>query len=162
MFLHGLDQVPAAERAQWTSQLEQSNKQFQGAMLAEDVLSDPAFEKLMGFTPACLQPWLAAGQRVPDVLQAELRQELTGYAPGQAIAEALNAEALRDRHPLDKAQYVWIKTMLEGQILTWGGDRVDMANSMEARQPFLDLHLAEFAADIPRQARERAAQLGWS
>ena len=41
---------------------------------------------------------------------------------------------------LDKAQYVWIKTMLEGQILTWGGDRVDMAHSMEARPAFLDHH----------------------
>ena len=38
---------------------------------------------------------------------------------------------------------------LEGQILTWGGDRVDMANSMEARPPFLDHHLAEFATQIP-------------
>jgi asparagine synthase (glutamine-hydrolysing) len=57
------------------------------------------------------------------------------------------------RHPLDIAQYVWIKTMLEGQILTWGGDRVDMANSMEARPAFLDHHLAEFAAHIPPRLR---------
>ena len=60
---------------------------------------------------------------------------------------------LADRHPLDKAQYVWIKTMLEGQILTWGGDRVDMANSMEARPPFLDHHLAAYAATVPPSMR---------
>jgi asparagine synthase (glutamine-hydrolysing) len=54
---------------------------------------------------------------------------------------------------LDKAQYVWIKTMLEGQILTWGGDRVDMANSMEARPAFLDHHLAELAAKLPPSLR---------
>jgi asparagine synthase (glutamine-hydrolysing) len=60
---------------------------------------------------------------------------------------------LAGRHPLDKAQYVWIKTMLEGQILTWGGDRVDMANSMEARPAFLDHHLAELATGLPPSMR---------
>ena len=43
--------------------------------------------------------------------------------------------------------------MREGQILTWGGDRVDMANSMEARPPFLDHHLAEYATRIPPSMR---------
>ena len=43
--------------------------------------------------------------------------------------------------------------MLEGQILTWGGDRVDMANSMEARPPFLDHHLAELAVQLPPSMR---------
>jgi asparagine synthase (glutamine-hydrolysing) len=65
----------------------------------------------------------------------------------------LDRDAMRGRHPLDKAQYVWIKTMLEGQILTWGGDRVDMANSMEARPAFLDHHLAEYAAQLPPTMR---------
>jgi asparagine synthase (glutamine-hydrolysing) len=65
----------------------------------------------------------------------------------------LDPSALEGRHALDKAQYVWIKTMLEGQILTWGGDRVDMANSMEARPAFLDHHLAEYAATLPPAMR---------
>ena len=43
--------------------------------------------------------------------------------------------------------------MLEGQILTWGGDRVDMANSMEARPAFLDHHLAEFAVNLAPEQR---------
>ena len=45
--------------------------------------------------------------------------------------------------------------MLEGQILTWGGDRVDMANAMEARPPFLDHHLAEYATTLPPAMRIR-------
>jgi asparagine synthase (glutamine-hydrolysing) len=48
---------------------------------------------------------------------------------------------------------VWAKTMLEGQILTWGGDRVDMASSMEARPAFLDHHLAELATELPPSLR---------
>ena len=80
---------------------------------------------------------------------------------GRAIAEALDADALASRHPLDRAQYVWIKTMLEGQILTWGGDRVDMANSMESRPAFLDHHLAEFAVRIPPKLRIRDGVEKW-
>ncbi len=51
--------------------------------------------------------------------------------------------------------------MLEGQILTWGGDRMDMANSMEARPAFLDHHLAEYAATIPPEVRIRDGVEKW-
>ncbi len=151
--LHGLHDLPERERNEWAALLQQSNERFRGAMLAEDAVEDPALNALIGFTPSCLQPWLAAGRRVPAILHPEHRQALEDYEPGRAIAEALDADALRGRHPLDQAQYVWIKTMLEGQILTWGGDRVDMANSMEARPAFLDHHLAEYAATIPPSMR---------
>lgn len=153
MFLHGMDTLSPAERAEWEAILAEANRLFKGAMLAEDEVSDPALDALVGFTPSCLQPWLATATHVPALLHSDLRKELKDYQPGQAIADALDADMLASRHPLDKAQYVWIKTMLEGQILTWGGDRVDMANSMEARPPFLDHHLAEFATRIPPTLR---------
>ena len=153
MFLHGLDHLAPEERAEWEVMLAESNKLFRGAMLAEETLDDPALTARVGFTPSCLQPWLASGERVPGLLQADHRAALDGYKPGAAIAETLDADSLAGRHPLDKAQYVWIKTMLEGQILTWGGDRVDMANAMEARPPFLDHHLAEYAAQLPPSMR---------
>ena len=155
MFLHGMDTLSAAERAEWEGLLAEANKLFKGAMLAENEMSDPALDDLIGFTPSCLQPWLASAEHVPGLLEPTLREQLKDYQPGAAIADALDGTMLEGRHPLDKAQYVWIKTMLEGQILTWGGDRVDMANSMEARPPFLDHHLAEFAAQIPPSLRIR-------
>ncbi len=153
MFLHGLDTLSTDERAEWERLLAESNKLFKGAMLAENELHDPALDALVGFTPSCLQPWLASAERVPTLMHPELRAAIKDYEPGRAIAAALDADMLSNRHPLDKAQYVWIKTMLEGQILTWGGDRVDMANSMEARPPFLDHHLAEMATQLPPSMR---------
>jgi len=153
MFLHGMDTLSPAERAEWEGILAEANKLFKGAMLAEDEVSDPALNELVGFTPSCLQPWLASAEHVSDLLHPALRKEVKGYQPGKAIADALDGDMLEGRHPLDKAQYVWIKTMLEGQILTWGGDRVDMANSMEARPPFLDHHLAEHCAQLPPTMR---------
>ncbi|MCG5499252.1 asparagine synthase (glutamine-hydrolyzing) [Ectothiorhodospira lacustris] len=153
MFLHGLDTLSPAERAGWEQLLAESNQLFKGAMLAENELHDPALDALVGFTPSCLQPWLASAAHAPGLMAAHHRDAVRGYEPGRAIAEALDGDMIEGRHPLDKAQYVWIKTMLEGQILTWGGDRVDMANSMEARPPFLDHHLADLAVHLPPSMR---------
>jgi asparagine synthase (glutamine-hydrolysing) len=153
MFLHGMDTLSPAERVEWEAILAEGNKLFKGAMLAENELHDPALDALVGFTPSCLQPWLASSVHAENLMAADMRSQVQGYEPGRGIADALDGDMLENRHPLDKAQYVWIKTMLEGQILTWGGDRVDMANSMEARPPFLDHHLAEFATRVPPSLR---------
>lgn len=153
LFLHGLDHLSPAERTEWEQLLAEQNKLFKGAMLAEDEIVNAALVDRVGFTPSCLQPWLASAERVPGLLAADLKSQLSDYDPGAAIAAQLDKDMLDGRHPLDKAQYVWIKTMLEGQILTWGGDRVDMANSMEARPPFLDHHLAAMAAQLPPSLR---------
>jgi asparagine synthase (glutamine-hydrolysing) len=122
-------------------------------MLAENQVDDPDLDAVVGFTPSCLQPWLACAPLVPELLAQSHAEALKDYSPGKAIAEQLDADQLDGRHALDKAQYVWIKTMLEGQILTWGGDRVDMANSMEARPAFLDHHLAAVAVQVPPELR---------
>ena len=153
MFLHGLDDLAEQEREDWNSLLQQSNALVQGAMLAADQVDDPDLDAVVGFTPSCLQPWLACAPLVPDLLAEAHRDALKDYSPGKAIADQLDPDQLEGRHALDKAQYVWIKTMLEGQILTWGGDRVDMANSMEARPAFLDHHLAAAAVQVPPELR---------
>lgn len=153
LFLHGLDSLSEADKIQWQSQLQDSNALFSGAMLAREQVDDAALHCKIGFTPSCLQPWLACATRVPELLHPQFRRQLQGYSPGEAIAATLDGDQLQGRHALDKAQYVWCKTMLEGQILTWGGDRVDMANSLEARPAFLDHHLAELAVSLPPQLR---------
>lgn len=153
MFLHGLDHLPEVERVEWQELLEKNNKLFKGAMLAREEFVSDAFNQKMGFTPSCVQPWLSCSSVALPLMSENKRQQVEGYDPSKAIADTLDKSMLDGRHPLDRAQYVWIKTMLEGQILTWGGDRVDMANSMEARPAFLDHHLAEYAFTVPPHLR---------
>ncbi|WP_370215383.1 asparagine synthase (glutamine-hydrolyzing) [Idiomarina sp.] len=153
MFLHGLDHLPEIERLEWQKLLEKNNQLFKGAMLAREEFSSDALNKKVGFTPSCVQPWLSCSSVAKPLINKDLQKQLESYDPGQAIADTLDETYLTGRHPLDRAQYVWIKTMLEGQILTWGGDRVDMANSMEARPAFLDHHLAEYAFTVPPHLR---------
>lgn len=126
---------------------------FEGAILAETDRTHDAWQDLCGFTPSWIQPWMLTLERVRGLLSDDAQEELRDYDPIAAIAETIDADKVRGRHPLDIAQYTWAKTMLEGQILTWGGDRVDMANSMESRPAFLDHHLAEFSTTIPPRFR---------
>lgn len=153
MFLHGLAHEPEAKRREYQRLLDQSNQVFKGAILAERQQSHPAWEKLCGFTPSWIQPWMATLELARPLLHDDVQAELRDYDPVAAIAAKIDPEPLRGRHPLDIAQYTWSKTQLEGQILNWGGDRVDMANSMESRPAFLDHHLAEAAFKVPPSLR---------
>ena len=145
MYIHGLGLDP--------TEVERRNAVFKGAILSEEERHHPAWDALCGFTPSWLQPWLFTHDRVRPLLSDEVRRELEGYDPAAAIAARIDPARVVGRHPLDIVQYTWSKTMLEGQILTWGGDRVDMANSMESRPAFLDHHLAEFAVRVPPTLR---------
>ena len=55
--------------------------------------------------------------------------------------------------PLGQAQTLEIETFLSGYLLHSQGDRMLMANSVEGRFPFLDPHVARFAADLPERLR---------
>lgn len=161
MILHGLKDEPESVRAEYQRLMDESNRLFKGAILAEQQLSHPAFETLCGFTPSWIQPWMATLELARPLLHPDHQAELRDYDPIAAIAAAINPEAVAGRHPLDIAQYTWSKTQLEGQILNWGGDRVDMANSMESRPAFLDHHLAEIAVRIPPRYRIRENVEKW-
>ena len=141
--------------------MDESNAMFKGAILAEQSVTHEAFMDLLGFTPSWIQPWILTLEQARPMFSDQVQEALGNYDPIAAIAESLDASKLRGRHVLDQVQYTWIKTMLEGQILNWGGDRVDMANSMESRPPFLDHHLAEYATTIPPALRIRGGVEKW-
>ena len=63
--------------------------------------------------------------------------------------ELVNKERLRDRHFIHQRSYLDIKLRLADHLLSDHGDRMALANSVEARYPFLDIELAEFAREIP-------------
>ncbi|MEO1404615.1 MAG: asparagine synthase (glutamine-hydrolyzing) [Cyanobacteria bacterium J06635_1] len=155
MILHGMASASATERIELESWLQESNRLFKGNLLAQTQLHDPALSDRIGFTPSCLQSWLSSAPLILPLLHPDYGQRLANYSPGEAIANTLNPQQLSDRHPLDKAQYVWIKTQFESQVLGWAGDRVDMANSLEARPAFLDHPLVEFAVTVPPSLRFR-------
>ena len=51
--------------------------------------------------------------------------------------------------PLAQAQYLEIRTLLSGYLLSSQGDRMLMANSVEGRFPFLDANVVALASTLP-------------
>ena len=140
---------------------EEDASLFAGAILAETDQQHAAWQDLCGFTPSWIQPWMLTLERFRPLLSSDLTDLLSQYDPVGEVAAAIDPAQTRGRHRLDISQYTWCKTMLEGQILTWGGDRMDMANSMEARPAFLDHHVAEYAVTIPPEIRIRDGIEKW-
>jgi len=68
---------------------------------------------------------------------------------------------------LAQAAYLEVRTLLEGYLLSSQGDRVALAHGLEARYPFLDHHVFEFAAALPSRSklaglREKAILRRWA
>jgi len=60
---------------------------------------------------------------------------------------------IREYDYLSQAQYIEIKTLLSGYLLSSQGDRVAMAHSVEGRFPFLDHRVIEFCCKLPPNVR---------
>lgn len=61
----------------------------------------------------------------------------------------VNKERLKRRHPIHRRSYLDFKLRLSDHLITDHGDKMSLANSVEARYPFLDLELVEFSRLIP-------------
>ncbi|MCB0837371.1 MAG: asparagine synthase (glutamine-hydrolyzing) [Bacteroidetes bacterium] len=155
-FLHQM-----SDKHSHLANMDKSNSIFKGAILSDKQISHPALESVCGFTPSWIQSWIQTLAIARPLLNDDLQAELKDYDPIAAIAESFDQDQIKNRHVLDVSQYTWIKTMLECQILNWGGDRVDMANSMESRPAFLDHNLAQLATEIPPEMRINGSTEKW-
>lgn len=115
---------------------------------------------------------LVARRPTDDPLQSH-RRRFAGLAGGLGLfdAEVLREAARRGDSverlsrslpdafptwsPLGRAQYLEIRTVLEGHLMHTHGDRMLMANSVEGRYPYLDHRVAELAAKLPDRMRLR-------
>lgn len=86
----------------------------------------------------------------------EVKQALYAPAVAARLSEfdcsnfpVVNKDRLRGRHPLHKRSYLDFKLRLGHHLIADHGDRMTMANSIEARYPFLDYQLVEFCKQIP-------------
>jgi asparagine synthase (glutamine-hydrolysing) len=82
-------------------------------------------------------------------LFSERQQQLT---QGHSVVDELLGALPRDFlswSPLAQDQYLEIRTLLPGYILSSQGDRMLMANSVEGRFPFLDADVMSLAGSLP-------------
>ena len=80
----------------------------------------------------------------------DLLHSLNGHDASSSLVAYL--EAFREADPLWRQQFADIKAYLADDILA-KVDRMSMANSLEARTPFLDYRVVEFAAGVPSELK---------
>jgi asparagine synthase (glutamine-hydrolysing) len=81
------------------------------------------------------------------VYASELADQLDQFCCESS--ELVDRDKIRGRHPVHKRSYLDFKLRLADHLLSDHGDRVALANAVEARYPFLDIELIELAKTIP-------------
>ncbi len=90
----------------------------------------------------------------PSVLSARMRAQLNGHS-SLATVERYLSHIERERPASDmlsRMTYLELKLRLP-ELLLMRVDKITMATSIEARVPFLDHHLVEYAMGIPREMK---------
>jgi asparagine synthase (glutamine-hydrolysing) len=88
------------------------------------------------------------------IFSSSLRSEIGAYDGLAELRDALPV-GFSGWDALCQAQYLESTTLLPGYILSSQGDRMAMAHSVEARFPFLDHRVVEFAARVPPRLKMR-------
>jgi asparagine synthase (glutamine-hydrolysing) len=92
--------------------------------------------------------------RIKDFYSAEFRAGLGSFDPLAELRARLPA-GFAAWSPLGRAAYLELTTLLSSYLLSSQGDRMAMAHGVEARVPYLDHRLFEFAAALPARSKLR-------
>jgi len=92
--------------------------------------------------------------RIDELYTPEFRDVLGGIDVIRELRASLPTRFF-GWSPLNQAAYLEMTTRLSPYVLSSHGDRMTMAHSVEARYPFLDHRLFEFAAALPTWSRLR-------
>ncbi|MCX5747285.1 MAG: asparagine synthase (glutamine-hydrolyzing) [Proteobacteria bacterium] len=89
------------------------------------------------------------------LFSAEMRAAVSSSGDPVARFLATIPDELHGWDPLARDQYVEIRTLLSGYLLSSQGDRMAMASSVEGRFPFLDKDVVDLAMSLPADYKLR-------
>jgi len=133
-------------------ELRESNKAVPSLVTSEEEppASLDAVRRRLGWVPSWIQTFSTMGRRTTELFSDEMASSIAGMNPYEvALSRIAIDERVAGRDPLNQALYLWSTIHLPNFILTFLSDRMEMAHSIEGRVPFLDHHVAEYAAGIP-------------
>ena len=107
-------------------------------------------ERRLGWLPSVFHVQSGFADAMLPFYQPGFAASVAGHNPLTMGLDRLPlAQAVRGRDHLNQILYINSKIILPNMILTYLGDRMEMAHSIEGRVPFLDHHVAEAAARVP-------------
>jgi len=144
-------QDPAVVR-RLLGELRDSNRAVPMLVATDDapIAALDAVRRRLGWVPSWIQAASMLGRRTTEIFSREMNASVAGMNPYElALSRLAIDERVAGRDPLNQALYLWARVHLPNFILTFLSDRMEMAHSIEGRVPFLDHHVAEYAARIP-------------
>ena len=151
MLLHNRAGQDSAVVERLLKELSAQNPVSRGMLLPDGeagALDD--VKRLLGFVPSWMETFSARAVKLREVLSdgylaAVGRRQ--GYR--SLLSEIDVRRQLTGREPVNQSLYLWSKTALPYYVLTFLGDRMEMAHSIEGRVPFLDHHVVEVIRSQP-------------
>lgn len=114
--------------------------------------------KILGFVPGWMDTSAALSQKMQTVFCDDFIKSSSSAEQSTSFFDDLDvAGQLTGRHPLHQSLYLWSKTRLPNYLLVLLGDRMEMANSIEGRVPFLDHKVVEVMRSQPVNQKIRGA-----
>jgi asparagine synthase (glutamine-hydrolysing) len=93
--------------------------------------------------------------RLKLLLSEDVRETVSRFDAIAEMAEMLPTDFEKWNY-FGRAEHLEARHLMPGYILSSQGDRMAMAHSVEARHPFLDYRLVQFAAKLPAEVKMRA------
>ncbi|RUU32556.1 asparagine synthase (glutamine-hydrolyzing) [Mesorhizobium sp. M6A.T.Ce.TU.016.01.1.1] len=144
--------VSPAVRRQRLAALREQNRHFgwEGRAPAGPMASVDGVRRKLGFVPEFIEQFAVRAAIIRSLLDPDYRSSFDDRDPYEVLLGGVDvAGGMEGRSALHQSMYLWTKTVLPNRQLTYLGDRVEMAHSVEARTPFLDHKLAEAVARMP-------------
>jgi asparagine synthase (glutamine-hydrolysing) len=157
MLLHDArDQDPAVVQ-ELLGELQASNPVSRGLLLPDgEATALDGVTTAIGFAPSWLEACATTAHKLSGLFSAEFAAEVAGRDASRELVDGLDLSGQLDgRAPLNQSLYLWSKLVLPNYVLTFLGDRMEMAHSIEGRLPFLDHHLVELCRDLPIRQKIR-------
>jgi asparagine synthase (glutamine-hydrolysing) len=141
----------AASVQRLLGELAAHNPVSRGLLLPDgEAISLEGLRSALGFVPSWLETSATQAHKLRALFSPEFAAELAGRDAYRALLDGLDVTGQLDgRAALNQSMYLWSKVMLPNYILSFLGDRMEMAHSVEGRLPFLDHHVVELARDLP-------------
>jgi asparagine synthase (glutamine-hydrolysing) len=143
------------------SELEAANQVSRG-ILTPHGDTTPGLDMVhsrLGFVPSWLYTCSNMAAKLLPLFRDAVREDLRRASPYAELLDTIDIHGrLSGRDPVNQSLYLWNQTVLVNTILTYLGDRMEMAHSVEGRVPFLDHHVAEYVAGLPIRYKIRGTR----